>query len=465
MHPSLPPRNPARPPIKDFQVSRRSFLKRVATVAAMTGLPAWFVERQMLGAAEVGKVPSPNDRPGVALIGCGGQGKGDATNAANLGDIIAVCDVDENRLEEAAVKFTVNGRKPAKYTDFRKLLERQDLHAVVNATPDHWHTLVNIAAAKAGKDIYAEKPLTLTIDEGSHVIEAVRSHGVVLQTGTQQRSSQRFRLAAELVRNKRIGALKVAEVWLPAGLRDGPFAASPVPAGLNWDFWQGQTPVVPYVKQRCHTYFRYWYDYSGGTMTDWGAHHNDIAYWAIGLVAPREVEAKALSEPIAGGFTAFADYDVRYTYENGVGLHVRTTKEDDIFGDPVKDLVNAKGQHNGIRFVGSDGWIWVNRHEIKASDPALLHTPVDDEKDRLQVSRNHMGNFFDCMRSRQAPICDVETGHRSATMCHLGAIALRTGLKLAWDSETEIFVGDNALEGNRYLSRAMRAPYDYSFGG
>jgi len=222
--------------IKDFQVSRRTFLKRAATVAAMTGLPLWFVERQMLEAAEETKVPSPNDRPGIALIGCGGQGKGDAVNAANHGDIIAVCDVDENHAEEAAKKFTVGAKVPAKYADFRKLLERSDLDVVVNGTPDHWHTLVNIAAARAGKDIYSEKPLTLTIDEGSNVIGAVQRHHVVLQTGTQQRSSQRFRLAAELVRNNRIGKLKVAEVWLPAGLRGGPFASSPVPPGLNWDF-------------------------------------------------------------------------------------------------------------------------------------------------------------------------------------------------------------------------------------
>jgi predicted dehydrogenase len=461
MNPSTAPSRPQPSTIKDFQVSRRTFLKRAATVAAMTGLPLWFVERQMLEAAEETKVPSPNDRPGIALIGCGGQGRGDTVNAANHGDIIAVCDVDESHAEEAAKKFTVGTKVPAKYSDFRKLLERNDLNVVVNGTPDHWHTLVNIAAARAGKDIYSEKPLTLTIDEGSNVIGAVQQHNVVLQTGTQQRSSQRFRLAAELVRNNRIGKLKVAEVWLPAGLRGGPFASSPVPKGLNWDFWQGQTPSVPYVKERCHTYFRYWYDYSGGTMTDWGAHHNDIAYWAIGLVAPRQVEARALSKPVPGGYSAFAEYDVKYTYENGVGLHVRTTKDDDIFGGSV----NAKGQHNGIRFVGTDGWIWVNRDELTASDPALLHTPAAEESFRLVVSKNHMGNFFDCVRSRQLPICDVVTGHRSATMCHLGAIALRTGLKLTWDSGAERFVGDNAAEANRYLSRPMRAPYDYSFSG
>jgi predicted dehydrogenase len=462
MHKPIPSSSPqAHSPIKDFQVSRRTFLKRVATVAALTGLPAWFVERQMLGAAEVVKVPSPNDRPGIALIGCGGQGRGDAVNAANYGDIIAVCDLDDGHAAGAAAKFTVGGKVPDVYSDFRKLLERKDIHAVINATPDHWHTLVNIAAAKAGKDIYGEKPLTLTVGEGRHVIEAVRSAGVVLQTGTQQRSSQRFRLACELVRNNRIGKLKQAEVWLPAGLREGPFPTAPVPKGLNWDFWLGQAPKVDYVQKRCHTFFRYWYEYSGGTMTDWGAHHNDIAYWAIGLIAPDRVEGKALSKPIPGGYTTFSEYEVRYTYANGVGLHIHTTKDDDIFGE----IVNAKGQRNGIRFEGTDGWIWVNRHEITASDPALLKAALPADAIHLQVSKNHMGNFFDCVRSRKLPICDVETGHRSATMCHLGAIALRTGLKLRWDSDAERFVGDTAVEANRYLVREMREPYSYSFSG
>ncbi len=428
-------------------------------MAALTGLPSWFVERQMLSAQEVPKLPSPNDRPGIALIGCGGMGKGDATNASNHGDLIAVCDVDDTHADAAAVKFTVDGKVPAKYNDFRKLLERKDIHAVVNATPDHWHSLINIACAKAGKDVYGEKPLTLTIGEGRHVIEAVRAHGTVLQTGTQQRSSQRFRLACELVRNNRIGKLKQAEVWLPAGLREGPFATSQVPAGLNWDFWQGQAPKFDYVKQRCHTYFRYWYEYSGGTMTDWGAHHNDIAYWAIGLIAPRLVEAKALSTPIPGGYTTFAEYDVRYTYANGVGLHIQTTKDDNIFGEAV----NKAGQRNGIRFEGTDGWIWVNRQQITASDPELLHKPLPADAVRLPVSNDHMGNFFDCVRSRNLPICDVETGHRSATMCHLGAIALRTGKNLVWDYEKEQFVGDHSHAGNRYVSREMREPYSYSF--
>ncbi|HYP17171.1 MAG TPA: Gfo/Idh/MocA family oxidoreductase, partial [Opitutus sp.] len=331
--------------------------------------------------------------------------------------------------------------------------------AIINATPDHWHTLINIAAAKAHKDIYAEKPLTLTIGEGRHVVQAVRDNQVVLQTGTQQRSSRRFRLACELVRNGRLGKLQKADVWLPQGLRDGPFQPSPVPTGLDWDFWLGQAPKVDYVKERCHGTFRFWYDYSGGTMTDWGAHHNDIAYGAIGLLAPREVASTRLAEPVPGGYDAYNAYTVNYTYANGIALNIHTTPDDSIYGD----IINRDGQRNGIRFEGSDGWIWVNRQSIRASNPELLTTPLPENAERLYVSDNHWENFFECMRTRKLPICDVETGHRSATMCHLGAISLRTGRTLTWDAEQEKFTGEHAAEANRYITREMRKPYDYSF--
>ena len=447
--------------IESFNVSRRSFLRRCALIAAATGLPAWFVERQQLLAAEPKKRLGPNDKPGIALIGCGGMGMWDGQNAGNHGNLLAVCDVDPSRTTAAIAKYKEFGHTPTAYGDFRKVLERDDIHVIVNATPDHWHSLINIAAAKAGKDIYGEKPLTLTIDEGRHVINAVRENGVILQTGTQQRSMQRFRLACELVRNGRIGKLKQAKVWLPAGLRAGPFEPSVAPEGLNWDYWLGQAPAVSYVKERCHSTFRFWYEYSGGTMTDWGAHHNDIAYWAVGQIAPTKVESTRLSEPIAGGYNAYADYEVRYTYADGTGLHIATTKDDSIYGEHL----NKDGQPNGIRFEGTDGWIWVNRDEIKASDAELLRKPLPEGAERLYVSKEHMTNFFDCVRSRELPICDVETGHRSANMCHLGAISLRTGHSLNWDYTAEKFTGEHAAEANTYLKREMRKPYDYSFCG
>ncbi|SPE52894.1 Oxidoreductase family, NAD-binding Rossmann fold protein [Verrucomicrobia bacterium] len=446
---------------KRITISRRSFLKTCSLTAAASGLPAWFVERQLSAAETSPKPLSANDRPGIALVGCGGMGRGDAGNASRFGDIVALCDVDEQHLEAAAKQFTKNGKAPAKYRDFRKLLERGEVQVVLDCTPDHWHTLVNLAATKAGKDVYGEKPLTLAIDEGRHLIQAVREHKTVFQTGTQQRSDPRFRLACELIRNGRIGKLKEVTVWLPAGLREGPFKAKPVPSELNWDFWLGQAPKVDYLPQRCHLYFRYWYDYSGGTMTDWGAHHNDIALWAIGLPGPVAIEGKPLAQPIPGGYTAFSEYEVQFTYGNGVIHHVRTTTADNIFGG----VENPNGQRNGIRFEGTEGWIWVNRGTLRANDEALIKKPLPDTAQRLYASDDHMGNFFDCIRSRKPPIAEVEVGHRSACICHLGAIALRTGRKLQWDPAKQAFHGDHAEEANAYVVREMRAPYDYNFVG
>ncbi len=445
---------------KRIQISRRSFRKKCSATAAASGLPLWFIERNLALAAEpVPGLPGPNDRPGIALVGCGGMGRGDATNASRFGDVLALCDVDESHLNDAAKQFTKDGKTPAKYSDFRKLLERDDVHAIINATPDHWHTLVNLAVARAGKDVYGEKPLTLTIDEGKRVVAAVRQQKIILQTGTQQRSDRRFRLACELVRNGRIGKLKQINVWLPAGLREGPFAVAPVPPGLNWDFWLGQAPLVDYVPQRCHVNFRFWYDYSGGTMTDWGAHHNDIARWAVGLDGPVSVEGKVLAHPTPGGYTAFSEYEVKYVYANGVIQNVRTTRDDTIFGTHVSE----SGQHHGIKFEGEDGWIWVNRDEIEASHDDLLTTPLPENAERLYNSPDHMGNFFDCVRSRKAPTAEAEVGHRSATMCHLGVIALRMGAKLNWDPAREKFIGDQAQTANGWLTRELRKPYDYSF--
>lgn len=443
-----------------FQINRRSFLSRCAATAAATGLPLWFTERELAqAAAPRRRTLSPNDRPAIALIGCGGMGRGDTGNAMRFADVVAVCDVDAGHARAAAKQFTVEGRTPDTYGDFRKLLERDDIHAVIQATPDHWHTLVNLAAVQAGKDVYGEKPLTLTIDEGRRLVRAVRERKAVLQTGSQQRSDRRFRLACELVRNGRLGRLEQVTVFLPAGLREGPFATAPVPEGLNWDFWLGQAPKVDYVPQRCHTTFRYWLDYSGGTMTDWGAHHNDIARWAIGAEGPVAVEGRALAEPIPGGYTAFSEYEVTFTYAGGVRHVVRTTRDDNIFGGVVK----PDGQRNGLRFEGTGGWIWVNRGEIQASDEALLRTPLPDDAARLEVSNDHMGNFFDCVRSRQDPIAHVEVGHRSASICHLGAIALRLGRPLRWDPTRETFTGEGAGEANAFVAREMRKPFDYDF--
>jgi predicted dehydrogenase len=438
------------------RINRRSFLRSSATLAVGAELPAWFVER-LRAQSEPAKPPSPNDRPNIALIGCGGRGMAIASEAAKLGKLVAVCDVDAKHLEQAGKAFG-----DAKvYKDFRKILERNDVHAVLNATPDHWHTLVNLASVKAGKDIYSEKPLTLTIDEGKRLVAAVKEAKCVLQTGSQQRSDPRFRLACELVRNGRLGELTEITTILPAGPNRGPFKKQPAPESLDWDFWQGQAPERDYVPERTHLWFRYWLDYSGGTMTDWGAHHNDIALWGMGLdrSGPQTIEGKATVKPMAGGFTTPAEYAVEYTYANGVHHRCISTTANTIYGTEDRKLTPGELYH-GVKFEGKDGWIYVTRGKIEASRPEILTEPIGETKKvTLYESNDHMANFFKCLKTRKAPICDAETGHRSVSVCHLGIIAIRLGRKLTWDPEKERFASDKEADG--YLEREMRKPWNY----
>jgi len=432
--------------------SRRGLLKSAGAAAVAAALPAWFVE-QTLDAAEPQQPTSANDKPNVALIGCGGRGTADAHEAQPFCNIVAVCDLDDRHAQTAAATF-----KAQPYKDFRKVLERDDIHAVITATPDHWHTLVNLHALKAGKDIYSEKPLTLTINEGKRLVEAVKSSGRILQVGSQQRSDARFRLACEIVRSGRLGKLREVRVILPAGLNDGPFASKPVPPELDWDMWLGQTPMVDYVPERCHTTFRYWFDYSGGTMTDWGAHHNDIALWAMDMdhSGPTAIDGKPCASMKPGGYTAFSDYRVEYTYSNGVRHICMSTPDDTGFGGVIRKGVGT--YHNGVRFDGTDGWLWVTRGDIQASKREFLEEPVE-EQHRLPVSKDHKGNFFECIRTRQQPIAPAEVGHRSISVCHLGVLSMRLGRRLEWDPEKQQFVNDP--EADKWLSRPQRAPWTF----
>ena len=370
--------------------------------------------------------------------------------AARYGRIVVVCDVDRSRLRLASSQL---GSAPQE-SDFRKVLERRDVDVVFNGTPDHWHTLINIAAMKAGKDVYCEKPLTLTIDEGKRLVAVARETKRILQTGSQQRSDIKFLLASELVVNGRLGKLKRIVVGLPRGSRDGPFESMPAPARLDWDFWQGQAPAVPYVTQRCYGTFRYWWEYSGGTMTDWGAHHCDIAQWANGTErsGPVEVEGKALVEMIPGGYTAASQFQVEYKYANGVQLSV-----------------SSETEFNGVRFEGENGWIYVTRGDLQASKPELIEEPLPSNAIKLYRAKdgggseqrlgNHVENFFDCVRSRQPTICEPEIGHRSVSVCHLGVISMRLGRKLKWDPAQENFGNDK--EANKWLAREQRKPWSY----
>lgn len=437
------------------QLTRRALLKSSAALAGALGLPKWFVEESAAHAAPE-EPTSPNDMPGVLLVGCGGMGTYDATVAAKFGNVVAVCDVDKDRLEKTAEKL----KAEAKYGDFRKAIAHKGVDVVVNGTPDHWHTLVNIHAMRAGKDVYSEKPLTLTIDEGKKLLAVARETKRILQTGSQQRSDARFRLACELVRNGRLGKLQKITTYLPQGPMGGPFETRPVPQELDWNFWLGQTPEVDYVPERCHLTFRFWLEYSGGTLTDWGAHHNDIAQWANGTErsGPATIEGKVLSVSIPGGYTTPAQYEVEYTYANGVRHLCKSILTENFYGGPLGDL-KPTDERNGVRFEGTEGWIFVNRENIVASRPELIEKELPAGAERLYVSNHHMGDFFDCVRSRKPAICEPEIGHRSVSVCHLGVIALRTGRKLNWDPAKEQFVND--AEANGYLSRPMRKPWGY----
>ena len=433
-----------------MSTNRRSFLQTAAAAAAATSLPNWYLNElaQSAAAATVA-----DKQPAIALIGCGGMGKGDAKNASRFGRIVALCDVDDSQLADAKKLWP----DAETYKDFRKVMDRKDIQVVICGTVDHWHTLVSLAALRSKKDVYCEKPLTLTIEEGQHLVSAVRDTGGILQTGSQQRSDKNFRLACELVRNGRIGKLQHISVWLPRGRREGPFAKSISPSGFDWNMWQGPTPEVEYVRERTHVTFRYWWDYSGGTMTDWGAHHNDIALWGLGLErsGPVSIESKPLVEMIPDGFSAFSEYAVNYSYANGVTHSCHSTAANEWNGA----VADPKGQQHGVKFEGADGWIWVTRGSIEASNPEFLTTPLAADAIRLYESNDHMGNFFDCIRTRKAPICEAEIGHRSASLCHLGVLSLRLGRKLQWNPETEQFIGDD--DANHWLRRELRKPWSY----
>ena len=422
-----------------FAPDRRTFLK--ASAAAALAAPT-IVPSSVFGKPDA---PAPSDRVVVGSIGLGGLGFGHhlkillANNRVRVG---AVCDVDRNHRDRAAQEvFDKTGDRVEIYKDFRDLCERPDVDAVLIATPDHWHALTAIYAMQSGKDVYCEKPLTLTIDEGKTMVETARRYGTVFQTGSQQRSDKRFRKACELVRNARIGKLERVDTYIGTSEAGHWQTATTPPSELDWNFWLGPAPWAEYTPNRCHNEFRWFFDYSGGKMTDWGAHHNDIAQWGIGADGSGPVKIKGAAKfHEKGPYEAPRTFDVTYTYANGVELHC-----------------HAEGD-NGVKFTGSDGWIFVNRSKINDSaDGEILKSKLTDQDVRLPVSKDHHDNWLDCIESRERPICDVEVGHRSVTVCHLGNIAIRLGRELQWDPVKEMFVNDEGA--NRMLSKPMRAPW------
>jgi predicted dehydrogenase len=413
--------------------SRRQFLKNAAA-GAVVGFPT-IVSARALG--RHGRVP-PGERLSMAFIGLGGMGS--AHLYSFLGreevEVRAVCDVYEPHRMNAKKRA---GESCRAYSDYRSVLDRKDIDAVLIATPDHWHTQIALNAAEAGKDIYCEKPLTLTIGEGRALVQAVRRYGRVFQVGSQQRSESNFRYACELVRSGKIGKLHTVYTGFGAAPSGGDPTFKEPPAGLDWNMYLGPARKVPFQQDRFGFNFRWFSDYSGGMMTDWGAHHNDIAQWGLGMDESGPVEVEGTGTfPTEGAYDVATTFDVTYTYANGVKLICRSSGR-------------------GARFEGTNGWVHVDRGFLEASSPDLLQTQLGPDDVHLYESPGHHQNWLDCIRTRKRPICDVEIGVRSVTVCHLGNIAMRLRRKLRWDPKAERFIGDE--EANRHLFRPYRAPW------
>jgi predicted dehydrogenase len=454
--------------------TRRDFLKTTAVLSAALSAPL-VVPSSVFGAT------APSNRIHVGFIGCGNQSTVDLPAFLGHDDcqVLAVCDVNTASYGYRTPEQFL-GRKPAQekvnafyaarkasgaykgcgaYNDFRDMLARQDIDAVAIVVPDHWHALMVIMAAKAGKDIYCEKPLSLTVGHGQAMVKAVREHKRILQTGSHYRSSPDNRLGCELVRNGRIGQLKriltqVAEI---NAVDPGPdWKPMPVPEGFDYEMWLGPAPWAPYHKDRCFYRFRFNLDYSGGQVTNFGAHSNDAAQWALGMdhSGPVEIEDQGSEWPPKGGLyntatkTAFCA-----RYANGVELICKTDQPG-----------------FGVRFEGTEGWVEYGYQGLKTHPESLktsligpneVHLPMSNLNRTQEAGQyhvpDHVRNFLDSIKCRQDPIAPVETGHRSATLCHLGNIAMLLKGKLRWDPAQEHFVGD--AEANRMLTRPMRAPW------
>jgi predicted dehydrogenase len=421
------------------RTTRRQFVQIAA--AGAVAAPA-VVPRSIFGADDK---PAPAERLTLGFVGTGKMNRGHLGRFLGYGDVqvLAVCEVDKTRREHAKkmVEEKYGQDKTFKgcdaYNDHGELIARDDIDAVVIATPDHWHAAAIIEACKAKKDIYCEKPLTLTIHEAKLCIDAVRKYAVVFQTGSQQRSGREFRLACSFVRSGRIG--KVERVTVGVG---GPSAWCDLPEetmepGLDWDRWLGPAPMRPYNSvlspRGVHDHFPRWRsyrEYSGGGMTDWGAHHFDIAQWGLGMDQSGPVEITPPEDPKATG-------GVRYLYANGVEM---------VHGGP-----------GGITFQGTDGEIFVTRGKLTSNPESIIKEPLGENEVHLQESPGHQRNWLDCIRSRKRPICDVEIGSRSVTVCHLGNLAYWYRRKLRWDPAKWQFVDDP--EADTWRDRERRGAY------
>jgi myo-inositol 2-dehydrogenase / D-chiro-inositol 1-dehydrogenase len=434
-------------------VTRRNFLRATAVTAAAA---PWIVSARVWG----------RDAPSNTLrLGCIGTGRMGLVNLqecltrgldpSGRAHIVAVCDVDRRRAAHAqqSAERQYADRLPSApriemYSDYRELLARDDLDGVIVATPDHWHGLVAIAAARAGKDIYLQKPLTYSVGEGRKLREAVRSKEVILQVGSQQRSSAVFRRACELVLNRRIGRLQTIIIRLPVDTGTGNARPMAVPKHLDYDRWLGPAPQAAYTQDRVHPQQGYerpgWLQieaYSRGMITGWGSHMFDIAQWGHGSDNSGLVEIEASAEfPERGLFDVHTTFRARGRYADGV------------------EVIAQSGEPAAVKFVGDEGWIEVGRSRLVAEPREMLDEPLGNGEQRLMRSDDHMRNFLQSMRSRRDPICPVEVGHRSNTLCVITHIAMKLGRKLRWDPAGEQFIDDEIA--NSLLNDSYRAPWN-----
>jgi len=453
---------------------RRKFITRSMTALAGTIIMPTIVPSSVFGKN------APGNKINIGWIGCGRQGSGDvsATMRFDTARVVAVADVDSKRamlgkqlVEGYYTRQTGNSNyiNVKTYGDYKELLLDKSIDAVLITTPDHWHSQPAIEAALAGKDIYLEKPTSLTIAEGRFLSDVVRKQKIILQVGTQQRSSPQFRVAAELVRNGRIGKLHTVKIGLP-GDPSGPEAPEmPVPSNLNYDMWLGSTPEVYYTEMRVHPQNSIndrpgWLrceQFGAGMITGWGQHHFDSAAWGMDteLTGPVSIEAVA-QFPKSGLWDVHGDFMSKAEYKNGI------------------TMLTSGGYPNGVRYEGTEGWIFVTRGDyratesdpipqgqnnkaLEASDPKILTSLIGPDEIHLYVSASQQGNWLDCIKSRKEPISPVEAGHRACTVCLVTHIAMKLGRKLIWDPDKEKFV--NESEANSLLSRPQRAPYGTNY--
>jgi predicted dehydrogenase len=436
--------------------TRRDFLKKSIGAGAVLGFPT-IISSSVLG--QNGK-RAPSNRAAIGVIGCGGRSAscGSYVNYATS-DIIAVCDPFADRRAKRAEQWGVTHQ----YSDFRELLARDDIDAVHIVTPDHWHVPISLAAARAGKDVYCEKPLGISIEQNLAAREIVDKHQRVFQYGTQQRSMDACRMGIDLVLNGHIGDVEEVYVWSPGGVKGGGDASPhPVPEGLDYDMWLGPAPEKPYSPDRVSNKGAWHvYDYAIGFIAGWGAHPLDqLQWWADTQKLGIPVEYKTTGSIAQGPlFDTVHSWKMEALYASGLKMtfmDVRTAREmAPKLPEDIRKPMEAHG--DGTMFVGKKGWVSVSRGALKASSEELRRQAKDPGPVRLPTSRNHFGNFADCVLSREQPVAPLESGIRSDIISHLGDIGIRTGETLKWDPTEEKVVG--SADAVKMMQRSMRAPW------